>query len=48
MTLGAISVESDIPENLKDGYSGAYDQGAKANLTNDAFIDEEKQNWMML
>ena len=42
--LGAISVESDIPGNLKDGYSGAYNQGAKDNLTNDAFIDEEKQN----
>ena len=42
--LGAISIESDIPRNLKNGYSGAYNHGAKDNHTNDAFIDEEKQN----
>jgi len=44
--LGAISDEYDldIPRNLKNGYSGAYNQGAKDNHTNNAFIDEEKQS----
>ena len=44
--LDAISDECDvdIPENLKNGYSGAYNQGANDNHANNAFIDEEKQS----